>query len=91
MLTPTYTGPFKKDVKLMEKRRKNIKLLQGVMAMLIREEPLLPRHHPHPLHGNHAGKWECHVEPDWLLVYRIDRGSGRVVFHRTGTHSDLSM
>ena len=89
MLSPAFTSRFKKDRNLMEKRRKNLFRLREVMDLLIREEPLLPRHHPHPLQGNYAGTWECHVEPDWLLIYCIDRASGRVVFHRTGSHADL--
>ena len=89
MLSPTFTGPFKKDRALMEKRRKNMVRLREVMDLLVREEPLLPQHHPHPLHGDYRGKWECHVEPDWLLIYRIDKAGRRIVFHRTGSHSDL--
>jgi mRNA interferase YafQ len=58
--------------------------------MLINEQPLLAKHHNHPLHGGEwEGKWECHVEPDWLLVYRIDKKKGLIMFYRTGTHTDL--
>ena len=89
MLAYELTGPFNKDIKLMEKRRKDMLKLRDVMRMLIQEIPLLPRHENHPLHGNHRGKWECHVEPDWLLMYRIDKAERRVTFYRTGSHSDL--
>jgi len=89
MLDYEITGPFKKDRKLMEKRHKDIYKLRDVMRMLIQEIPLLPKHENHPLHGNYKGKWECHVEPDWLLIYRIYKENSRIIFYRTGSHSDL--
>ena len=89
MLDYEIVGSFNKDLKLMQKRRKAIPKLSEVMRMLIQEEPLLPRHENHPLHGNYEGKWECHVEPDWLLIYRIDKAGRRIIFYRTGSHSDL--
>ena len=89
MLHPTFTGPFKKDRKLMKKRNKDLRELAKIMALLINEQPLLPKHNNHPLHGEYQGKWECHVEPDWLLVYRIEKENQRIIFYRTGSHSDL--
>jgi len=89
MLKPIYTGPFKKDRKLMKKRNKDIDKLTDVMNLLIHEQPLLPKHENHPLYGKWKGTYECHVEPDWLLIYDIDSTAGEVIFHRTGTHSDL--
>jgi len=82
MLKPTFTGPFKKDRKLMKKRNRDMNKLTEVMA-------LLPKHEDHPLHGKHQGKRECHVEPDWLLIYRINNDNHRIIFYRTGSHSDL--
>ena len=89
MLTSIRTGKFKKEFALIEKRGKNIDKLIDVMALLIYEQPLLPKHENHPLHGKHQGKWECHIEPDWLLIYRIDKTVGEITFYRTGSHSDL--
>ena len=89
MLNPTFTGPFKQDRKLLQKRHKDTDKLTEVMNLLINEQPLLPKHENHPLHGNYQGKWECHVEPDWLLIYRIDTMERRIIFYRTGSHSDL--
>jgi mRNA interferase YafQ len=89
MLTPNYHNSFKKDRKLMIKRNKNMEKLIEVMNMLINEQPLLPKHKNHPLHGNYKDWWECHIEPDWLLVYRIEKVNQCVVFYRTGSHSDL--
>ena len=89
MLAYEITGAFNKDIKLMEKRHKDMPKLRDVMGMLIQEIPLLPKHENHPLHGKYRGKWECHVEPDWLLIYRVDKAEGKVIFYRTGSHSDL--
>ena len=90
MLEPVLTHTFKKETKLMQKRVKDINKLRRVTTMLINEQPLLAKHHSHLLHGGEwEGKWECHVEPDWLLVYRIDREKRQVLFYRTGTHADL--
>jgi len=89
MLTSKRTGKFKKEFAHAEKRGKDTNKLIEVMTMLIKEQPLLPKHENHPLHGEYKGKWECHVEPDWMLIYRIDKANRRVIFYRTGTHSDL--
>jgi len=83
MLEPTFTKPFRKELKLMEKRHKNIHKLRDVMSMLIQETPLLSKHEDHPLHGKYKGKRECHVEPDWVLIYRIDTENRKVIFYRT--------
>ena len=89
MLTPIFTGSFKKDHKLMKKRNKDIDKLTEIMGMLINEQPLLPKHKNHPLHGKWEGTLECHVEPDWLLIYEVDPAAREVTFHRSGSHSDL--
>jgi mRNA interferase YafQ len=89
MLIPNFHGSFKRDRKLMQKRNRDIDKLTEVTALLIDEQPLQPKHENHPLHGKYKGWWECHVEPDWLLIYRIDTTNHRVIFYRTGSHSDL--
>jgi mRNA interferase YafQ len=89
MLNAVITGHFKHDRKLMKKRGKDMDKLTEVMDLLLNEQPLLPKHENHPLHGNHQGKWECHLEPDWLLIYRIEKADGEVIFYETGSHSDL--
>ena len=73
----------------MIKQNKNIDKLNEVMDLLINEQPLLPRHENHPLLGKYKGKWECHIEPDWLLIYRIEKSTNEIIFNRTGSHSDL--
>jgi len=89
MLTPVYHGSFKKDHKLIKKQNKDMDKLTEVMNLLINEQPLLPKHENHPLRGNYKNWWECHVEPDWLLIYRIDKYKQQVIFNRTGSHSEL--
>ncbi|GHV37520.1 hypothetical protein AGMMS49546_05520 [Spirochaetia bacterium] len=59
------------------------------MDLIIAEQPLPPRCRNHELHGNWVGKSECHIQGDWVLIYRINPAAKTVTFHRTGTHSDL--
>ena len=73
----------------MKKQNKDMDKLNEVMSMILNNQPLLPRHENHPLHGNYKGWWECHIEGDWLLIYRIEEKHQKVVFFRTGTHSEL--
>jgi mRNA interferase YafQ len=89
MLDYDVVSEFNKNRKLMQKRGRDIHLLREVMFMLINEQPLLPKHENHPLRGKLRGKWECHVQPDWLLIYRIDKANNKITFYNTGTHSDL--
>ena len=83
----SFTNQFKKDLKLMEKRRKNMDKIYDIMAKLIWGEPLPERCHEHNLSGNLAGLADCHIEGDWVLLYR--KSEEKVVFYYTGTHSDL--
>jgi mRNA interferase YafQ len=89
MLTPLFTGHFKRQRKLMIKRGKDINKLTQVMGIIIREESLPPERCNHPIHGKWKGCLESHVEPDWLLIYEIDLKAREVTFHRTGSHSDV--
>jgi mRNA interferase YafQ len=89
MLSETRTGQFKKEYKLMKKRGKAMWKLITVMYLLVNEIPLPPIYKEHPLHGSYQGTLECHIEPDWLLIYEIDDDHKVVRFMRTGTHSDL--
>ena len=87
MLTPDYTNKFKKDYKQAMKRKLDIASIDVVMNDLINEIPLAEKHRDHALSGNYEGCRECHIKPDWLLIYQV--GNGIIVFERTGTHSDL--
>ena len=87
MLTAIYLRQFEKEAAKAKKRGKDLRKLKVVMALLIHEEPLLAQHRHHKLKGDLVGYWECHIEPDWLLVYR--KTDTEITFVRTGTHSDL--
>ena len=87
MLNPVYEKRFKKDIDLARKRGKEMQKLTDVIVMLIEEKPLPAKYKNHKLKGNYVNHWECHVQPDWLLVYRIIKKD--IYFARTGTHSDL--
>ena len=87
MLTPGYTRQFERDLKLMKKRCKNIEKIKIVLRSLTEEEELDPIHRDHKLIGNWLGRRECHIESDWLLIYKIE--DDRIIFERTGSHSDL--
>jgi mRNA interferase YafQ len=89
MLKPTFIKPFRKQLNLMEKRRMNISKLREVMDMIINEKPLPPERHNHPLHGNWEGSFECHIQGDWVLIYKLNPEASTVTFQRTGSHSDL--
>ena len=87
MLLPEYTAQFKKDLKLAQKRRLDIEALKDVIRLLCAESVLASKHHDHQLTGNWTGRRECHIAPDWLLIYKIS--DGIIVFERTGSHSDI--
>jgi mRNA interferase YafQ len=89
MLTLKTTTQFRKDYKLMKKRGYNMGLLQEVLQTLLEEKPLSEKHRDHALVGNYTGFRECHILPDWLLIYQIDGETLLLVASRTGTHSDL--
>lgn len=63
--------------------------LKAVISPLINDQPLPIRFRDHSLSGNYKDRRECHIEPDWLLIYKIDRNAGEIIFERTGSHSEL--
>lgn len=87
MLTAGFKNGFKKDLKLQKKRGKNLEKIYAVMADLIQQKTLQKKHVDHPLKGEYTDCRECHIEPDWLLIYLI-KGQ-HIIFIRTGTHADL--
>lgn len=84
-----YSGQFKKDLKLMNKRGVNLNDLRKVLDYLITEGQVPISYKPHILSGKYKGVWECHINPDWLLVYDINNSIKLVRLVRTGSHSDL--
>lgn len=89
MLDLYFSAKFKKDYKKMVKRGYNPALLEEVVELLRQQIPLPPKNRDHELSGNYVGYRECHLSPDWLLVYKVDKGELILVLARTGTHSDL--
>src|SRR5260370_36670793 len=84
----TVTGAqFRRDVKLAQKRGKDMTKFREVILLLIEGSPLPPRYKDHPLAGDWRHYRDCQIEPDWLLIYKIDGDELHLV--RTGTHSDL--
>ena len=87
MRQPEYSGQFKRDLKRAKKRGKDMEKIKGPMQLLIEEKALPGLYGDHSIASNWKGCRELHIEPDWLLIYRI---VGDVVrFERTGSHSDL--
>jgi mRNA interferase YafQ len=78
---------FKRDMKLARKRRMNIDKMEAVIDDLQAGRMLAPKHRPHILTGEWYGNMECHIEPDWLLIYQLTPEG--LILVRTGTHSDL--
>ena len=87
MRSPIIGGQFRRDVKLAEKRGKDMAKLREIILLLVEGTPLPPRYKDHPLAGNWKDCRDCHIEPDWLLIYRVDGDAVYLV--RTGSHSDL--
>ena len=83
------SGKFQKDVKRMQKRGYNLSLLTEVLKLLADGEPLPAKYKDHNLTGNFKGCRECHITPDWLLIYEVSNGDLILYLTRTGTHSDL--
>ena len=89
MLNPIYSTQFRKDYKLCRKRGCKMQGLTKIMLDLESETPLPPKNREHLLQGKYKGYTECHIEPDWLLIYKIDKKAEELYFARTGTHADL--
>lgn len=89
MLEIVPSNQFKKDLKLAQKRGCKIEHLREVVNTLASEQKLDDKYCDHGLTGNYNGFRECHVEPDWLLIYRVNQNALELFLFRTGTHSDL--
>ena len=87
MLSLRYTTAFKQDYKRMQKRGYDMAKLRRLLEHLAGDNPHPQQYQDHPLLGNHAGARDCHVEPDWVLIYAIVEKELRLL--RTGTHADL--
>jgi len=87
MLTPVYTNKFKKDFYKKIKAGKDKEKLLTAAKKLIEQQPLEGKYKDHKLKGKLKDRRECHIEPDWLLLYKID--GDRIIFERTGSHAEL--
>lgn len=87
MRQPDYSGQFKRDVKRAQKRGKDLGKLKTLLGLPIEGEPLPTTYLDHPLQGEWRGCRDAHIEPDWLLIYKITENVVR--FERTGRHTDL--
>ena len=83
------TNRFKKDFKLCEKRNYDFSFFDEVFDLLMEFGKLPAKNKPHLLSGNYSGYWECHIKPDWLLIWLQDEELKIITLVRTGTHSDL--
>jgi len=89
MLKVRYSSKFKKDFKMIVKRGYDISLFEEVLSLL-REERILPeKYNDHSLKGDYMGHRECHITPDWLLIYKKENDMITLSLTRTGSHSDL--
>jgi mRNA interferase YafQ len=89
MYSLEYTGGFLKQAKQCQKRGYDMTLLEKVIQLLAKTGKLTPGYKPHKLSGKYAGCWECHIKPDWLLVWQQNDSVLTLLFMNTGTHSDL--
>lgn len=89
MLEIFYTNQFKKDFKKAKKQGKNLEKLKEVLVLLQEQQTLPPKYKDHALAGNYIGTRECHIEPDWLLIYKIDGDKLILTLARIGSHSEL--
>ena len=89
MLKIVASNKFKKDLKLASKRGLNLASLREVVNTLAAQKALDQKYRDHNLSGNYSGFRECHIQPDWLLIYRVEEDELELFLFRTGTHSDL--
>ena len=87
MLNPIFQRQFEKDIKKIKRHSKDIDKLKNIITLLIEKKTLPAKNLNHKLKGNFKGFWECHVKPDWLLIYK--KTATQIIFVRSGSHSDL--
>lgn len=89
MLEVVLSNQFKRDLKLISKRGYNLEMMNDIVEKIARGEKLPVKNHDHELSGEYAGFRECHIQSDWLMVYRVEKNELILFLSRTGTHSDL--
>jgi len=83
------TAQYRKDIKRIIKQGFDLSLLDDIILDILNGKSLAPKHNDHALKGDYAGYRECHIKPDWLLIYTIDKGKLILTATRTGSHSEL--
>jgi len=89
MFVPAYTRQFERDLKRLRRSGHNFEELKAVIVKILAGERLAPKFKDHKLIGAWKGRRECHIRPDWLLIYKINPARNLVIFERTGSHNDL--
>ena len=84
-----YTNKFKKDYKQALKRGYNESLINKVITLIATKTPLPAKYKAHKLSGEYKDCWECHIQPDWLLIWQVNETTNTLILITTGTHSDL--
>lgn len=84
-----YTSKIKKDIKLCKRRNYDFEEFKIVIEILESTGELPTTYKPHKLSSNYSGRWECHIKPDWLLIWKQNESEKEIYLERTGTHSDL--
>ena len=87
--TPYYTNRIKRQLHLLQKRGYDMSLFKEVVGMLLDGVPLPAKYRDHPMRGDRRGYRDCHIQNDWVLIYKIDKGVLKLILSETGTHSDL--
>ncbi len=87
MFSPVFTKQFAKDVKKAQKRSKNLEKFKIIATTLLSGDTLDEIHRDHKLLGSYSGRRECHIESDWLVMYKI--AEDKIIFERMGSHADL--
>jgi len=85
------TARYRKDIKRVKKQGLDLSELNDVINTLLKNKPLDPKYNDHALKGNYKGHRECHIKPDWLLIYAVDKGRLILTATRTGSHSELAL
>ena len=89
MLDVYFSAKFRRDYKRIQKQGKDVNQLLKIVDILAAEQPLDPKYRDHVMTGDFIGHRECHIEPDWLLVYKVEQDALLLTLTRTGSHSDL--
>lgn len=91
MLKVQYLTKFKKDIQRLQKQHKDMDKLKAVIDLLVKDVPLPETYRAHPLHNNWQGFRDCHIEPDWILIYQKSEDTLTLVLARSGSHSELGL